>query len=134
MYGPRNGFPPGKPADEQAQRVGRNAVQTATTEVEYLNQGKQLPSSTEEHTTEVPTEGRQPGQTQLVLKHHRAENPAIPSRSWSAAVKEKMHTRKRKKIPVNNEAFEIEFINDSGAGRCVFSEKALRDQGISPKA
>ena len=34
---------------------------------------------------------------------------------------------------MNNEAFEIKFINDTGAGRCVFSEKTLRDQGINPK-
>ena len=120
---------------QRVRRVSRNAAETVTDEVEYLNSGKQLPSPTEGRTTEVPMEGRQPGQTQLLLKHHGRSNPITPCRSRSAAVQEKIRTRKRKKDTVSkhDDVFEIEFINDSGAGRCVFSEKALKGQGINPK-
>eukprot|EP00973_Karenia_brevis_P007193 975698-Karenia_brevis.AAC.1 len=31
------------------------------------------------------------------------------------------------------EVVEIEWINDSGAGRVVWSSRALKDQGIDPK-
>ena len=49
-------------------------------------------------------------------------------------MKEKIRVRKRKKDTLSkDDVFEIEFINDSGAGRCVFSEKALKEQGINPK-
>ena len=51
-----------------------------------------------------------------------------------AAVKEKIRTRRRRKVTVSkNDIFEIEFIIDSGAGRCVFSEKTFKDQGMDPK-
>ena len=50
-------------------------------------------------------------------------------------MREKIKTRKRKKETVSkNHLFEIAFINDSGAGRCVFSEKVLKDQGVDPKS
>ena len=115
--------------------MSRSAAKTVTDEVEYLNSGQQLPSPMEGRATEIPTEGRQPGQTQISLKHHGRSNPITPCRSWSAAVRGKILTRKRKKDTVskNNDVFETEFINDSGAGRCVFSEKALKEQGINPK-
>ena len=49
-------------------------------------------------------------------------------------MKEKIRARKHNKETVSkNDVFEIEFINDSGVGRCVFREKALKDQGIDPK-
>ena len=121
---------------QRARRVSRSAAKTVTDEGEYLNSGKQLPSPTEGRATEVLTEGRQPGQTQisLTVKHHGQSNPSTPCRTWSAAVKEKIRTRKRKKDTVSkDDVFEIEFINDSGAGRFVLSEKALREQGINPK-
>ena len=40
--------------------------------------------------------------------------------------------RKRKKDTVSkDDVFEMEFINHSGAGRCVFSEKTLKEQGTA---
>ena len=122
---------------QRVRRVSRSAAKTVTDEVEYLNSGKQLPSPMEGRTTEVPTDGRQPGQTQMSLKmkHHGRSNPITPCRSLSAAVREKIRTRTRKKDTVSetDDVFEIEFINDSGAGRCLFSEKLLKEQGINPK-
>ena len=123
-------------SSQRVRRVSRSAAKTVTDEVEYLNSGKELPSPTEGRATEVPTKGRQPEQTQisLILKHHGQSNSATPCRSWSAAVKEKIGTRKRKKDTVSkDDVFEIEFIHDSGAGRCVFSEKRLRNGGLTPK-
>ena len=120
MYGP----PEVQTSTQPECRDGRSAANLCN---ENLNQGKQLP---------IPTAGRHSGQTQISLnwKRQGRSNPATPCRSMQAAVKEKIRLQKRKKDTASkNDVFEIEFINDSGAERCVFSEKALKDEGIDPK-
>eukprot|EP00973_Karenia_brevis_P017436 2392853-Karenia_brevis.AAC.1 len=37
------------------------------------------------------------------------------------------------KVPTASDTVTVEWIDDSGAGRVVYSDRAFKDQGISPK-